>query len=202
MKVQYTRVSTLDQNTDRQKFNLTGYDLIVEDKCSGSIAFFERPGGAKVKTLIDKGEVTELAVAQIDRLGRDVRDILNVIHYFTAHGVVIHFTSQGLRTIDDDGRENSITKMIISVLGVVAEMERNQIKERQLEGIAVAKAKGRYFGRKQGTQEDVLQFLDKPKNKKAVEYLKKGYKKSEAAKLAGVNPNTITKISKILSINA
>jgi len=202
MKVQYTRVSTLDQNTDRQKFNLTGYDLIVEDKCSGSIAFFERPGGAKVKTLIDKGEVTELAVAQIDRLGRDVRDILNVIHYFTAHGVAIYFASQGLRTLDAAGKEDPITKMIISVLGVVAEMERNQIKERQLEGIAVAKAKGRYLGRKQGTHEDVLQFLNKPKNKKALEYLKKGYKKSEAAKLAGVNPNTITKISKMLAINA
>jgi DNA invertase Pin-like site-specific DNA recombinase len=64
-------------------------------------------------------------------------------------------------------------------------MERNQIKDRQLEGIAVAKAKGRYMGRKQGTHEDVLQFLDKPKNKKAVEYLKKGYKKFEVAKLAG-----------------
>jgi DNA invertase Pin-like site-specific DNA recombinase len=202
MKVQYTRVSTLDQNTDRQKFNLTGCDLSVEDKCSGSIAFFDRPGGKKIKTLAEKKELTELVVWQIDRLGRDVRDILNVIHYFTGLGIAIQFAGQGLRTLDTAGREDPIAKMIISVLGVVAEMERNQIKERQLEGIAVAKAKGVYLGRKKGTEEDVLQFLNKPKNKKAVEYLKKGYKKSEAAKLAGVNPNTVTKISKILAINA
>ena len=90
--------------------------------------------------------------------------------------------------------------MIISILGVVAEMERNQIKERQLEGIKLAKARGVYKGRKSDTAEDVLTFLSKEKNKKAAEYLKKGFKGSEAAILAGVHPNTVCKIKKYLNV--
>ena len=63
----------------------------------------------------------------------------------------------------------------------------------------MAKLSGKkYLGRKKGSVEDPLQFLSKPKNKKALEYLKKGYKKSEAAKLSGVNVNTITKICRFL----
>jgi DNA invertase Pin-like site-specific DNA recombinase len=89
--------------------------------------------------------------------------------------------------------------MIISILGIVGEMERSQIKERQIEGIKIAKLKGVYLGRKKGTQENMLDFLSKPKNKKAVDYLKRGYKKSEVAKIVGLNPNTMTKISNILN---
>jgi len=199
MKVLYTRVSTLDQKTDRQKINESDYSLVVEDKCSGVIPFFERPGGIQIKRIVEKGAIQELGVWQIDRLGRDVRDILNTIHYFNQNGICIHFISQGLKTLDLNGKENPITKMIISVLGVVSEMERNQIKERQVEGISIAKSKGVYMGRKKGTQEDIVKFLSKPKNKKAVEYLKKGFKLSEAAKLSGLNINTLTKISRVLS---
>jgi DNA invertase Pin-like site-specific DNA recombinase len=199
MKVLYTRVSTLDQKTDRQKINESDYSLVVEDKCSGVIPFFERPGGIQIKRIVEKGAIQELGVWQIDRLGRDVRDILNTIHYFNQNGICIHFISQGLKTLDIQGKENPITKMIISVLGVVSEMERNQIKERQVEGISIAKSKGVYLGRKKGTHEDIVKFLSKPKNKKAVEYLKKGFKLSEAAKLSGLNINTLTKISRVLS---
>ena len=86
---------------------------------------------------------------------------------------------------------------MISVLGTVGEMERSQIKERQIEGIRIAKLKGAYKGRKEGSSEDVHAFLDKPKNKKALGFIKKGYKLSEAAKLAGVHKNTMTKIKKL-----
>ena len=86
---------------------------------------------------------------------------------------------------------------MISILGTVGEMERNQIRERQLEGIKLAKARGIYQGRVLGTKEDVHKFLDKPKNKKALEYIRKGYKLTEAAKLSGVHINTMTKIKKL-----
>ena len=76
--------------------------------------------------------------------------------------------------------------------------ERNQIKERTAEGIKLAKARGVYKGRKAGTGEDVLAFLSKEKNKKALEYLRKGYKSAEAAKLSGVHPNTVCKIKKYM----
>ena len=200
MKVLYIRVSSIQQRTDRQIVNANNFNLIVEDKCSGSIPFFERPGGKEILGYIQKGIIKNISVLQIDRLGRDLRDIINTIHYFTERKICIHFISQGLKTLESDGTENPITKMIISILGVVGEMERNQIKERTTEGIRLAKARGVYKGRKSDTAEDVLTFLSKEKNKKAAEYLKKGYKSSEAAKLAGVHPNTVCKIKKYLNV--
>jgi DNA invertase Pin-like site-specific DNA recombinase len=197
MKVLYTRVSTLDQKTDRQKINEKDYHLVVEDKCSGAIPFNERTGGKEVLKLVEKGVLTELFVWQIDRLGRDVRDILNTIHFFNQNGICIHFVSQSLRTLTENGKEDPITKMIISVLGIVSEMERNQIKERQMEGVKIAKMKGVYLGRKPGSSEDNFQFLNKGKNQKALSYLKKGYKAVEVSKIVGLHINTITKIKKI-----
>jgi DNA invertase Pin-like site-specific DNA recombinase len=197
MKVLYARVSTLEQKTDRQKVNEQDYQLVIEDKCSGAIPFFDRNGGQEILNLIEKGILKDLYVWQIDRLGRDLRDILNTIHFFNQKSICIHFVSQGLRTLQPGGQENPISKMIISILGVVGEMERSQIKERQLEGIKIAKLNGVYMGRKSGTKEDTLHFLSKPKNKKALDYLNKGYKKNEVAKIVGINVNTITKISKL-----
>ena len=201
MKVLYIRVSTLDQNTDRQRTNEKDFDLVIEDRCSGGIPFFERPGGQRIQTLIKKG-LTSISVVQIDRLGRDLRDIINVIHLLSEHKICVHFISQGLKTLEPTGKENPITKMIISILGVVAEMEKSQILERQKEGIKLAKARGVYKGRKSGTHEDMLAFLSKEANKKAGEYLKKGYKGSEAAKLSGLHPNTVSKIRKYLNLAA
>jgi DNA invertase Pin-like site-specific DNA recombinase len=199
MKVLYVRVSTIDQKTDRQRVNENDFNLVVEDKCSGAISFFEREGGKEIKKLIDNGILKSLSVWQIDRLGRDLRDIINTIHYFNEKGICIHFVSQGLNSLDNEGKENPISKMIISILGIVGEMERNQIKERQREGIRIAKMKGSYTGRKKGSNEDILSFLSKDKNKKAVDYLKKGFKSVEVSKLTGLHLNTITKIKKITS---
>lgn len=199
IKVLYVRVSSIDQKTDRQRVNEKDYDLVIEDKCSGAISFFEREGGKEIKKLVDEGLIQTLSVWQIDRLGRDLRDIMNTIHYFNQKGITIHFVSQGLSTLDNEGKENPISKMIISILGIVGEMERNQIKERQMEGIRIAKLKGSYTGRKKGSKEDILSFLSKDKNKKAVDYLKKGFKGVEVSKLTGLNINTITKIKKLMT---
>ncbi len=197
MKVLYCRVSTLDQKTDRQRADEISYNLVIEDKCSGAVPFFEREGGKEIKNLIDKGVSLSLSVLSIDRLGRDLRDIINTIHFFTESKITIHFISQGLSTLGENGKENPISKMMISILGIVGEMERSQIKERQLEGIKIAKMKGIYKGRIEGSKEDSAKFLSKEKNKKALEYLKKGYKAVEISKLTGVHINTITKIKKI-----
>jgi DNA invertase Pin-like site-specific DNA recombinase len=198
MKVCYVRVSHIDQNTDRQRVNEKDYDLVIEDKCSGAIPFFEREGGKEIKKLVDNGIIKNLSVLQIDRLGRDLRDIINTIHYFNENKITIYFVAQGLKTLDENGKENPISKMIISILGVVSEMERTQLKERQFEGIRIAKLKGVYKGRKAGSNEDVLTFLNKEKNKKAVEYMKKNYKNTEISKITGLHINTLTKIKSYL----
>lgn len=194
MKVLYVRVSSIQQKTDRQRINEKDFDLVIEDTCSGAIPFFDRPGGVEIKKLIEKKAISSLNVIEISRLGRNLRDILNSIYFFTEKGINIYFISQSLSTLKEDGTSNPLSTMMISILGVVAEMEREQIRERQLEGIKIAKLKGLYKGRKNGSKEDVLTFLSKPKNKKALELLKKGYKGVEVAKIAGVHPNTVTKI--------
>ena len=154
-------------------------------------------GGKKILELTEKGIIDELIVHEIDRLGRNLLDILKTISFFNSKMVNIEFKKQGLRTLNDDGSENDISKMVISILGVVAEMERKMIRERQLEGIAIAKANGKYKGRNKGTKENQIAFLNKEKNKKALDYLSKGYKQIEVAKIIGLHPNTISKINKI-----
>ena len=199
MKVLYCRVSTLDQKTDRQRVSEKDFKLVIEDKCSGAIPFFERPGGIEIKKFVDEGILTSLSVWQIDRLGRDLRDIINTIHYFVEKKIAINFISQGLSTLDHNGKENPISKMMISILGIVGEMERAQLKERQFEGIKIAKLKGSYTGRKKGSNESILDFLSKDKNKKAYDYLKKGYKVGEVAKITDLHINTVSKIKKLVN---
>ena len=197
MKVLYVRCSTADQKTDRQRVNENDFNLVIEDKCSGAVPFFEREGGKEIKKLTEAGVIKSLAIYSIDRAGRDLRDIINTIHYFSSKGICITFISQGLSTLSPEGKENSISKLIISILGTVAEMERIQIRERQMEGIRLAKLKKVYKGRKQGSNEDILAFLSKDKNKKALELLKKGYKAVEVSKIVDIHINTITKIKKL-----
>ena len=197
MKLLYARCSSIEQKTDRQKVNEKDFDYVLEDKCSGAIPFFERPAGKEVKDLVEKGMANSLAVWSIDRMGRSLQDIINTIQYFSDKGIRITFISQGLTTLDENGKENPISKMVISILGGVSEMSRTQIREAQLQGIKLGKLRKIYKGRVAGSKEDVLKFLSKEKNKKVLEYLKKGYKGTEAAKLAGVHINTVTKIKKL-----
>ena len=195
----YTRVSTLDQRTDRQRVTENDFSLVVEDYCSGSIPIFERPEGSKLKKMIDRNLVSSISVWQIDRCGRDLRDIINFIHYTTERRIPITFLSQGLTTLDKDGKENPIAKMIIAILGVVSEMTRTQILENQRQGIALAKLDpNKYMGRKSGSVEDPVKFLSKKQNRQALDLLKNGYKNIEVAKIVGLHPNTITKIKRHL----
>lgn len=187
----------MDQKTDRQRVDEKDFDLVLEDKCSGAIPFFEREGGKEIKMLADNGIIKKLFIFSIDRAGRDLRDILNTINYFSSKQICIYFISQDISTLDSEGKENTISKLMISILGTVSEMHRNQIREAQLGGIRIAKMKKVYKGRKEGSKEDTLMFLAKEKNRKSLELLKKGYKSVEISKIVNVHINTITKIKKL-----
>ena len=200
MKVLYVRVSSVfGQNTDRQKINEKEFDLVVEDKCSGSIPFFNREGGKKILTLIEKGMVDSISCHSIDRCGRDLLDILSVIRFMNEKLIPMIFIQQGLITIDDEGKENAISKMMISILGTIAELNRKQIKEAQMEGIALAKLRNVYKGRRTGAKSDIQKWIQKPKIAKTIEYLKKGYKAKEISRIVGIHVNTITKIKKLIA---
>jgi DNA invertase Pin-like site-specific DNA recombinase len=199
VKVLYTRISATHQNLGRQQVDASNYQIVIEDKISGSVPFFERPGGARIKNMVERGVDIELSVWQIDRLGRDVRDILNTIHYFNSKNICLTFVSQGLKTIDADGKENPITKMLISIIGTIGEMTRNAILEATQQGRELAKLQGKFLGRKKGTTESTIQFLEK--HKKPIDLLKKGYRGVEVAKICNISLNTITKIKRLNNQN-
>jgi len=197
LKVLYVRTSSLEQKTDRQRVDSSNFDWLIEDKISGSVEFFKRPGGAELKKLVEDNLVESVNVWSIDRAGRNLLDILQSLKYFTSKNIQVNFLSQGLRTLDENGKENPIAKMVISILGVIAEMQREQIREAQAQGVALAKARGVYKGRSQNTKETTAAFLKKPKNAKAIELLNKGYKGAEIAKILKMSPTTVSKVNKL-----
>lgn len=197
MKVLYTRVSSLSQSAESQRLNPKEFDWIITDTVSGAVDFFSREGGKELKKLCLEGKVASIHMWSIDRCGRNLLGIIQSLEFFSEHKIPVYFTSQGLRTLDEDGKENPIAKMVIGILGVIAEMSRVQILENQRRGIELAKAQGVYLGRKKGTKESVQKFLSKPKNMKTLKLLEQGYKGTEISKILVISPNTVMKVRKL-----
>lgn len=191
MRVKYVRVSTKEQNSERQS-NYEG--SVFLDKCSGSIAFKKRP---EAKKILKNKEITEVVVHSIDRLGRDVIDILQTIKDFTNKGINVISEKEGLQTIIN-GKENPIAKMIIGVLGTLAEFELSRIKERQSEGIAAAKLKGIYLGRSSGSSETIEQFLSKKTTQDILINLKLNESIRRTALLSKVSEGKVKKVKKMI----
>lgn len=138
-RIGYARVSTTDQDLDQQlaKLKAEGCVIIRSEKISGG----SREGRDELATVIEflrPGD--ELVVTRLDRLGRDTRDVLNIVHECEQRGAFVTVLDPHVTTRGDMGH------MVLTVLGMVAQMERRFIKERQREGIERAKAKGVYRG--------------------------------------------------------
>ena len=193
MKVQYTRVSTVGQNTDRQ---IVQGLKIYEDKISGSIAFKDRPKAKQLLRDIDNGLVTEIVIHSIDRLGRNTLDILSTIQDLTDKSINVISRKEGFETMHY-GSVNPTAKLMISMLATLSEFELDRIKERRLEGIAIAKAKGNYKSNGGKPKETMEQFLSKRNNSKCYNLIKKqGKSLRVASALSGVSYGTAAKISR------
>jgi DNA invertase Pin-like site-specific DNA recombinase len=198
MKILYTRTSTLDQKTDRQRITEKNFDLVFEDKVLGSIPFFERPEGKKIYTLLLENKITSLSVWQVDRLGRNLLDILSTIKLFSDSKININFIDQSLNTLLESGSENPIATMFISMLGCIGQMTRKQILENQKQGIEIAKIKGTYRGRKTGSVEAVSDWATKNKVNKVKALLNKGVSYRMIQETLDCSPNFIGKVKKNL----
>lgn len=148
MKVIYARISTANQNAERQ-MKKEGNKVFL-DVCSGKVPFAEREEGAK---LLKAKDITEIEVLDIDRLGRNLADMLTTIQAFTDKGINIYIKNQGLHTLVN-GKPSATATMLIQIMGSIAEFEREQTKQRCAEGIAIAKAKGKYKGKRRGAVTD------------------------------------------------
>lgn len=177
MKAVYIRISTPNQKFERQ---LKGDETIKPyiDICSGSIPFGERPAGKK---LMNAKNITCIEVKEVTRLGRNLNDILTTVDYFTDKGIDIRIENLGLNLIVD-GKKSIYGEMILQVLGSISQLEKGIIKERTAEGIAIAKAKGMYKGRKRGTTNIIK--AEKEKNITAIQSkLDAGVSISEIARM-------------------
>ena len=136
----YIRVSTTDQNTERQLLDIPSDRAYIE-KISGKNT--DRPELQAMLLNIRSGDI--LNIHEMSRLARNTRDLLNLVEEITAKGATIIFHKENL-TFKGDGKQDPYQKMMMTMLGAVAELERNLILERQREGIALAKLHGKYKG--------------------------------------------------------
>ena len=139
-RVGYIRVSTLDQNTERQ---LDGQELdkVFTDKASGKDT--KRPQLQAALDYLREGD--SLVVHSMDRLARNLDDLRRIVLGLTSKGVLVEFVKERLTFT---GEDSAMSQLLLSVMGAFAEFERSLIRERQREGIALAKKAGVYKGRK------------------------------------------------------
>ncbi|MNJ46216.1 DNA-invertase hin [compost metagenome] len=147
-QVGYKRVSSSDQNTARQ-LDGVALDEVFEDQVSGATT--ERPALQEMLRFVRKGDT--IHVHSIDRLARSLKDLLELVEGLKARGVTLNFHKEGLAFT---GEKNHTQDLMLSMMGAVAQFERNMIRERQAEGIAKAKAAGVYKGRKKAVNDEAI----------------------------------------------
>src|SRR4051812_34329102 len=174
-RIGYVRVSTLDQNTERQ---LDGIELdrTFIDKASGKDT--KRPQLAAALEFLRDGDT--LLVHSMDRLARNAEDLLRIVRELTGRGVSVQFVKNNLIF---SGKADPMGKLMLTLLAAFGEFERELIRERQREGIAIAKAKGVYKGRKKALAKEQLHEL--------VELARSGMPKAELARSYGVSRETV-----------
>lgn len=140
MKIGYVRASTTDQNTARQEVLMEelGVDQVYIDRISGKNT--ERPELKRMMSFVREGDM--VIVESISRFARNTRDLLDLVEQLTRKRVEFVSKKEAIDTTTPSG------KFMLTVFGAVAELEREYILQRQREGIAIAKAKGIYKGRK------------------------------------------------------
>lgn len=196
MKARYNRISTQNQKLDRQISRKNPDEVLYNDVVSGSIAFAERLRGKELINDIEAGKINYVVVSSIDRLGRNLFDIVNTLEFFNGKGVVLRVDNLGLESLVQ-GKINPTFNLIISVMANVAQMERETLLERQREGIAIAKANGAYNGRVKGSVESDSEVLAKYKD--VVKFLKMGKSLRDIVGRCGVSLGTVQKVKLVMN---
>mgnify|MGYP001266323421 CR=1 FL=1 len=147
----YVRVSTFDQNPERQ-LDQVPVDRLFIDKASGKNA--QRPELDALLTFAREGDT--VMVHSLDRLARNLDDLRRIVHHLTRCGVRVTFVKENLTFT---GEDSPMAHLMLSVMGAFAEFERALLHERQREGIALARQRGAYRGRKKALSAAQLDAL-------------------------------------------
>lgn len=197
MRVKYNRTSTINQQGERFKLDKEIYDLTLFDKgVSGKVPFKERTNGRTLVELVEQGKIKELVVEELSRLGRNNLDCLTTLDWLDKNEVNVVVRGMGnLQSMVND-KKNPIWNLITSVMSSIYELERNQILERTDMGRKMYVMNGGKLGRKIGSNENILTFLNKPKSKQIISLLEKGKSVRDICGRLSVSPKTIVKIRK------
>ncbi|MCB1068564.1 MAG: recombinase family protein [Simkania sp.] len=174
-KIGYVRVSTFDQNPERQLENIE-LDKIYTDKASGKDV--NRPQLIELIDYVRDGDT--VVIHSMDRLARNLDDLRNLVCQLTGKQVKVQFIKENLIF---SGEDSAMSTLLLSIMGAFAEFERSLIRERQLEGIALAKKRGAYKGRKKCLNlEDMVALKSR---------IAAGEKKSNVARDFGISRETL-----------
>ena len=192
----YTRVSTDDQNNERQHRDLVekakhyGMDIVASfsDKISGTRGFDKRAGGSKLMSFLEENsDITDIAVSEVSRISRDVEDCKKVIRILSEKGINIFIANTGLNTLNMDGTKNPMVSLMITILAGAAEYERELLAERTRSGMAHAKANGARIGREKH-----------PETERIMDLFKEGTSASEIMRKTGVSKSVVYRIKKMI----
>lgn len=185
-KVGYIRVSTVDQNVDRQLEGLQ-MDRTFIDKFTGKV--LDRPHFNEMMKYVREGD--NVYVHSMDRLARNLMDLRKTIEELTNRKVTVHFVKENLSF---SGEDSPMAMLLLSIMGAFAEFEVQLIRERQKEGIKLAKERGVYIGRKK--------MLDEEQMKQLWEMAHEGHKKTFIAQTFNISRGGVYKYLKFLHDNS
>lgn len=140
-KIGYVRVSTIEQNTIRQLDGLT-LDKLFTDTCSGKDT--NRPALTQLINFVREGDI--IYIHSMDRLARNLFDLQKLVHFFNSKKIKVQFVKENM--IFSNDTDSPMANLTLAMLGAFAEFERALIRERQKEGIAIARQSNSYKGRK------------------------------------------------------
>lgn len=180
-KIGYARISSADQNLSRQLEQLKGCEKIFQEAASG--ASKERPQLQALLEYVREGDI--VVVSELERLGRNNQELTEVMNQIQAQGATLEVLNlPTLRGIEDDNLRRLLNNLILELYKYQAQAERERIKERQRQGIVLAKAQGKYQGRK------ALYTENDERLQHAFDLYRKGYTDKDVARLTGIPERT------------
>jgi DNA invertase Pin-like site-specific DNA recombinase len=198
------RVSTRKQETARQISELRavaeskGWTVVgvAEEQISGTVAASERSGLARIRELVQTGEVRKVLVHEVSRVARKNSVAHEFIEFLEGHGVALYWHAQGIETLLPSGKRNPAASIMFSLLAEMARAERETIVDRIKSGLEEAKRQGKTLGRKPG-KTDPATLLDRHKD--VVKQLRAGQSIRHAAAITGKGVSTVQRIKALLA---
>jgi resolvase len=180
-KIGYARISSADQNLSRQLEQLKGCEKIFQEAASG--ASKERPQLQALLGYVREGDI--VVVSEMERLGRNNQELTEIMAAIQAQGATLEVLNlPTLRGIEDDNLRRLLNNLILELYKYQAQAERERIKERQRQGIVLAKAQGKYQGRK------ALYTENDERLQHAFDLYLQGYTDRDVSKLTGISERT------------